>query len=135
MLIILSLTISENMFFLTWSRPLAIYIFYWFWYLHFLLVLVSLRSFSLFKLIFKGTEVCRTPELGIFHPGTHLNFQIAAGQYFWKDFTIFYKEWPYLEFSWIFKEVRRWKSKTRVTSCEWRVQKNDSRIQIQGLRV
>ena len=65
-------------------------------------ILVFEKSHSLFKLIFKATQLREIPEYDIFRKILHcflalsinlgLNVvPVAAGQYSWKDFTVFFQ--------------------------------------------
>ena len=69
--------------------------------LHFLKFLVFEKSHSLFKLIFKATQLQKIPEYDIFQKtlfctlASSMNLglnavPVAAGQYLWRDFTFIY---------------------------------------------
>ena len=82
--------------------------------LRFMWILVFWKMHSSLKLIFSVTELQQSPKFDIFqkwvfnNPASNTNLvlnsvPIAAGQYLWKSFST--KNWSFLEFPCIFKEV------------------------------
>ena len=94
---------------------------------HFLEILVFRKTHLFFKLIFRAIQLQQRPKYDIFQKAllctlaSNTNFgwnavPIAVGRYIWRDSTFFTKNWSFLEFQCIFKEL---KTKRKIFRQSW----------------